>query len=105
MESSEIINIIRLDGIHTPSPTFSPGFNHAYTEYRSTPSDTDIIIERIKDADVVITTRIPISDETLERCPKLKHVAVLAIGLRPCLPRFSGPQSTLHPTISSPQSL
>jgi hypothetical protein len=83
MNSSQIINIVRLDGIHFPSPTFSPSFKHTYTEYSSTPSDTRTIFERIKDADVVITTRIPMTEETLEECPRLKHVAVLAIGLSP----------------------
>jgi D-isomer specific 2-hydroxyacid dehydrogenase, catalytic domain len=80
MGPSQPPHIVRLDGIHTPSPTFSPSFKHTYTEYPSTPSDTATIVERIKDADVVITTRIPITDETLEQCPRLKHVAVLAIG-------------------------
>jgi len=95
MHAPKTINIVRLDGIYTPSLTFSPGLQHTYTEYLSTPSDVDIIVDRIKDADVIITTRIPISAETLERCPRLKHVAVLAIGI----PRVSGPQFSCFPTI------
>jgi glycerate dehydrogenase len=91
MDASQPINIIRLDGIHTPFLTFSPGFNHEYIEYRSTPSDIETIVERIKDADVVITTRVPITAKTLDRCPRLKHVAVLAIGLCSC-PSFSAPK-------------
>lgn len=90
MHAPKTINIVRLDGIHTPSLTFSPGLQHTYTEYLSTPSDIDTIVERIKDADVVITTRIPISAETLDRCPRLKHVAVLAIGMLNA-PRFWPP--------------
>jgi hypothetical protein len=99
MELPQTINIVRLDGIHTPSPTFSPSFKHTYTEYSSTPSDTETIVERIKDADVVITTRIPITEKTLEQCPRLKHVAVLAIGIFLPLPRNFGPQ---YPSFSLP---
>ena len=96
MKSSQPPHIVRLDGIHTPSPTFSPSFTHTYTEYPSTPSDTATIVERIKDADVVITTRIPITEETLEQCPRLKHIAVLAIGSSfslPC-PAIPAPNSS-----------
>lgn len=106
MHSSQIINIVRLDGIHTPSPTFSPSFKHTYTEYPSTTSDTETIVERIKDADVVITTRIPITEEILEQCPRLKHIAVLAIGLSPpSFPRNFGPQPLLPLPFSPLHSL
>ncbi|PMD42234.1 hypothetical protein L207DRAFT_510472 [Hyaloscypha variabilis F] len=74
------LHIVRLDGIHSEPPTFSPTFKYTYTEYPSTPFDTHTIVSRIKDADVVITTRIPITEETLQQCPRLKHVACLAIG-------------------------
>jgi phosphoglycerate dehydrogenase-like enzyme len=77
------INIVRLDGIHDPGVTFSPDFKHTYTEYPTTPPNNDVIIERLKDADVVITTRIPITKEVLEACPRLKLVAAMAIGISP----------------------
>ena len=85
------LHIVRLDGIHSEPPTFSPAFKYTYTEYPSTPFDTHTIVSRIKDADVVITTRIPITEETLQQCPRLKHVACLAIGTLQYLPRVSGP--------------
>jgi glycerate dehydrogenase len=74
------LNIVRLDGIHIPTPTFSPDFKHTYTEYPTTLSDIEVIIERCKEADVVITTRVPITREVLEACPRLKFVAIMAIG-------------------------
>ena len=49
------IKIVRLDGMHAPSPTFS--IPHTYVEFPLTPSDPATIVERIGDADVVITTR------------------------------------------------
>ena len=71
------IKIVRLDGIHAQSPTFS--IPYTYAEYPTTP-DSATIPARIGDADVVITTRVPITASTLDACPKLKFVAVLAIG-------------------------
>jgi len=81
MSSNQPLHIIRLDAIHAPAPTFSPSFQHTYTEYATTPPDTPTIIERIKDADVVVTTRVPINEETVRTCPKLRLVAVMAIGM------------------------
>jgi phosphoglycerate dehydrogenase-like enzyme len=77
------INIVRLDGIHSPALTLSPDFKHTYTEYPTTLPNNEIIIERLKEADVVITTRIPITKEVLEACPRLKLVAAMAIGTSP----------------------
>jgi phosphoglycerate dehydrogenase-like enzyme len=77
------VNIVRLDGIHDPCFTFSPDFKHTYTEYPTTLPNNEIIIERLKEADVVITTRIPITKEVLEACPRLKLVAAMAIGISP----------------------
>lgn len=39
-----------------------------------------IIREKIADADVVITNKTPISKETLDACPNVKAIAVLATG-------------------------
>lgn len=86
MENLDPINIVRLDGIHSPNLTLPASLNHTYTEYPSTLFDTDTIVDRIKDADVVITTTIPLSAQTIERCPKLKHIAVFAIGISPHFP-------------------
>jgi glycerate dehydrogenase len=71
------LKIVRLDGIHFPSPVFT--IPHTYVEYPTTP-DVSTINSRIGDADVVLTTRVPITASTLEACPNLKFVAVTAIG-------------------------
>ena len=71
------LKIVRLDGIHARPPTFN--IPHTYTEYPTT-TDPTTIPSRIGDADVVITTRVPITASTLDACPNLKLVAVLAIG-------------------------
>ncbi|KAG0647397.1 2-hydroxyacid dehydrogenase [Hyphodiscus hymeniophilus] len=71
------IKIVRLDGIHSEPPVFS--IPHTYVEYPTTP-DVSTIPGRIGDADVVLTTRVPITASTLDACPNLKFVAVFAIG-------------------------
>lgn len=75
------IHIVRLDGHISPSPDFTTlGAPHKYTEYHNTPHDSSSISSRLQDADVVITTRVPISAATIAACPSLRLVAVFAIG-------------------------
>lgn len=46
--------------------------------YDRTPADQ--IIARIGDADIVITNKTPISEETFAACPSIKYVGMLATG-------------------------
>lgn len=48
------------------------------TVYDRTPSDK--IVERIGDADVIFTNKTPISQGTLDSCPSIKYIGVLATG-------------------------
>lgn len=48
------------------------------TVYDRTPADK--IIERIGDAEVVFTNKTPITKETIDACPNLKFISVLATG-------------------------
>jgi len=48
------------------------------TVYDRTPKDK--IIERIGDAKVVITNKTPITKQTLDACPAVKYIGVLATG-------------------------
>ncbi len=41
---------------------------------------TDKIVERIGDADAVYTNKTPISRETLDKCPNVKFIGILATG-------------------------
>ena len=50
------------------------------TVYDRTPYDEEEIIRRIGDADVIFTNKCPISRRTLEACPNLKFISVLATG-------------------------
>jgi glycerate dehydrogenase len=48
------------------------------TYYDRTPAAQ--IVERLRDADAVLTNKVPISAETFAACPKLKYVGVTATG-------------------------
>ena len=44
-------------------------------------AEDPIIREKIADAAIVITNKTPISKETLDACPNIKAIAVLALSL------------------------
>ena len=50
------------------------------TVYDRTPYQEEEIIRRIGDADVIFTNKCPISKNTLDACPNLKFISVLATG-------------------------
>ena len=43
-------------------------------------TDDESIVERIGDASYVLTNKVPITAETMKRCPQLKYVGILATG-------------------------
>lgn len=47
---------------------------------RTEPSNTELILERIGDAEVVLTNKTPISRATLEAKPNVKYIGVMATG-------------------------
>lgn len=74
------MNIVFLDSTaipkHIPIPRLS--FAHTWTEYEHTSSAQTI--ERAKDADIVITSKVIFDRETLKQLPKLKLIAITATG-------------------------
>ena len=48
------------------------------TVYDRTPAEE--IVNRIGDAEIVITNKTPISRETMDACPNIKYIALLATG-------------------------
>lgn len=49
--------------------------------YDRTPIDNaDEIVRRIGDCEIVLTNKTPLSRETLDRCPKIRYIGVLATG-------------------------
>lgn len=47
---------------------------------RTSYTDTPVIAQRIQDAEIVVINKTPITRETIDRCPALKLIAVLATG-------------------------
>lgn len=48
--------------------------------YDRTPHDPAVIVERIGNAEAVITNKTPLTAETLALCPSVKYIGVLATG-------------------------
>ena len=74
------MNIVFLDSTAIPKhiPISRPSFAHTWTEYEYTSyAET---IERAKDADIVITSKVIFDRETLKQLPKLKLIAITATG-------------------------
>ena len=59
-----------------PLETFGEVTVYDRTSYEESP----LIAERIGDAEIVIINKTPISKETLDKCPNVKLIAVLATG-------------------------
>ena len=74
------MNIVFLDSTVIPKhiPIPRPSFVHTWTEYEHTSSSQTI--ERAKDADIVITSKVIFDRETLKQLPKLKLIAITATG-------------------------
>ena len=52
-----------------------------YIAYDSRETDTDILVERVKDADVVVLANQPFPAEVVEKCEKLKMISVAFTGV------------------------
>ena len=68
--------IVCLEACHVSLPTF--GFDHDYVEHDNTaPSQ---VLERIRDATIVIATLCPVTREVAAQCRRLQLVAIYATG-------------------------
>ena len=75
------MKIVVLDGYTlNPGDITWDGFKKLgdFTCYDRTPADK--IVERIGDAEVVITNKTPLTKETMDACPNMKYIGVLATG-------------------------
>lgn len=75
------MKIVILDGYtENPGDLSWEGFEALgeLTVYDRTPADQ--IVSRIGDADAVIMNKVPITRETMDACPSIKYIGVLATG-------------------------
>ena len=76
-----MLDIVFLDrtslpaNVNIPRPTFL----HNWVEYDKTAREQ--IIERAQDADIIITSKVPLDREILLQLPKLKFIAITATGM------------------------
>lgn len=56
-----------------------PSFPHEWVEYGFT--KVEEVFERIKNAEIIIVNKVLIKREVMEKCPKLKLIAVAATGM------------------------
>ena len=78
------MKIVVLDGYTENPGDLSWGALEALGEVtvydRTSYKESDLIAERIGDAEIVIINKTPISRATIDKCPNLKCIAVLATG-------------------------
>lgn len=77
------MKIVVLDGYtENPGDLSWEGFEKLgeVTVYDRTPYEQDVIVERIGDAQAVLTNKTPLTAETLARCPSIRYIGVLATG-------------------------
>ncbi|MCT4614881.1 MAG: hydroxyacid dehydrogenase [Marinifilaceae bacterium] len=55
--------------------------DHKFTYYTNRTEDQDSLIERSKDAEVIIVSNIKLSSEFINKCPKLKFISVAFTGV------------------------
>lgn len=74
------MNIVFLDSTGIPATHRIPAlsFPHQWTEYPSTRADQTL--ERAKEADILITSKVILNREILSQLPKLKLIAITATG-------------------------
>ena len=78
---------------------------------RTSYEESPLIAERIGDAEIVVMNKTPISKTTLEKCPNVKMIAVLATGYNVVdvvwilpMPRRKAFQSATCPTTAATPS-
>lgn len=71
-------NIVFLDRSTLQAKVRRPTFEHGWQEYPVTAVSD--LTERLRDATVAITNKVPLRAETLQQLPKLKMIAMAATG-------------------------
>jgi glycerate dehydrogenase len=71
-------SIVFLDRETLGATVRKPAFDHSYVEYEVTAPDQ--IVERLRDATICITNKVPLRADTLAQLPNLKLIAVAATG-------------------------
>jgi glycerate dehydrogenase len=71
-------HIVFLDRASLKANLRRPGFAHTWQEYPAT--NPDQVVDRLRDATIAITNKVPLRAATIGRLPQLKMIAVAATG-------------------------
>ena len=71
-------HIVFLDRSTLQAKVRRPAFEHTWQEYPVT--NVSELVERLRDATIAITNKVPLRADTLQRLPKLRMIAVAATG-------------------------
>ena len=71
-------NVVFLDRSTLKADVRRPSFQHEWTEYETTSPAQ--VVERLRNATVAISNKVPLRGETLAQLPNLKMIAVAATG-------------------------
>jgi glycerate dehydrogenase len=72
-------HIVFLDRAILPIELRKPAFAHTWAEYPATADDQ--IVERLRDATIAISSKIPLRAATLQQLPNLRFIAVAGAGV------------------------
>jgi glycerate dehydrogenase len=75
---SQAWNIVFLDRFPNEIVTSEPKFEHRFQIYDQT--NADQVVERVADAHIVVTNKVPITRAALASAPKVRFIAVAATG-------------------------
>ena len=75
---SQAWNIVFLDRFPNEIVTSEPKFEHRFQIYDQT--NADQVVERVADAHIVVTNKVPITRAALAAAPKVRFIAVAATG-------------------------
>ncbi len=56
----------------------SPGIEHEWTDFQQTSPEQ--VVERAKSASIIVSNKVVINAQMIDKLPKLKHIAVIATG-------------------------
>ena len=71
-------HIVFLDRSTLQASVRRPAFEHTWQEYPVT--NVNALVERLRDATIAITNKVPLRVDMLQRLPKLRMIAVAATG-------------------------
>ncbi len=81
------MNIVCVESLGIPLKRFEAlkahyaAMGHTFTYYMDRNEDSDVLADRMREADIVVISNIKLSANVLQQCPNLKYLSVAFTGL------------------------